>query len=143
MKFKNIKKNPPTELPSNSRTITEPFKLSFPKIAPKTFLEVYRYSLWAFVVLIFLLALVVVGVDLQKNLQAKESVDIQRTDITKQLKFWDEFIDNHKDSRDAYFQAAILEYRLGNTSKANILVEKGLSLDPNSEDGRKLKKFLK
>lgn len=80
--------------------------------------------------------------DLQKNLALKENIDSQRQSLTKELKFWEDAISKHKDYRDAYFQASVLEYKLGNSSKAKMYVEKGLSLDPNSEDGRKIEELL-
>lgn len=131
MKFKNIKKEAKNaKSPSNSRII------------PATFLTIYRLSLKVFIVFIFILAVVVVGLDLRENLKTRQEVDSQREKLTKELKFWEDFIDTHRDYRDAYFKASILEYKLGNTSKAKLYVEKGLSLDPNSEDGKKTEELL-
>lgn len=131
MQFKNIKKEAKNvKSPSNSRTI------------PESFLKIYRLSLKIFIVFIFILAAIIVGLDWEKNLQEKQSIDSQRERLTRELNFWEDFIFKHKDFRDAYFQASILEYKLGNTSKAKAHVEKGLSLDPNSEDGRKIEKML-
>lgn len=118
------------KLPSNSRTI------------PATFLKIYSLSLKVFIVFIFIMAAIVVGLDLQKNLKTKQSIDSQREVLTKELKFWESFIAKNEDFRDAYFQASILEYRLGNMSKAKKYAEKGLSLDPNSKDGKKIEELL-
>lgn len=148
MKFKNIKKKTyKKKSPSNSRTIPESkgkssFKFSFPKINHITLIKAYGGVLKVFVVFIFIVAVVVVGYDLRNNLQMKQSIDSQRETLTKDLSFWEDFISKHKDYRDAYFQASILEYKLGNANKAKIYAEKGLSLDPNSEDGKRLQKFL-
>jgi len=131
MKFKNTKKEAKKiKSPSKSRTI------------PATFLKLYRGSLKAFIVFIFLLAAFVVGIDLRKNLNIKKDIDMQRENLTRDLKFWEDFITEHKDYRDAYFQASILEYKLGKINQAKMYVEKGLSLDPNSEDGKKFEQFL-
>lgn len=143
MKFTNLKnKAKKAQSPSNFRTISERFKFSFPKFTLVTLLKIYKGSLKAFIVFIFLLAVFVVGLDLQKNLNTKRDIDIHRENLTKDLNFWEDFIAKHKDYRDAYFQVSVLEYKLGNTSKAKMYAEKGLSLDPNSEDGRKIEKFL-
>lgn len=143
MKFKNVKKEAKkTKSPSNPRTITEPFKLFFPAITPITLLKIYRGSLKVFILFIFIFAVVIVGLDLQKNLNIKTDIDMQRENLAKKLEFWEDFIAKHKDYRNAYFQASILEYQLGNMSKAKVYVKKGLSLDPNSEDGRKIEDFL-
>lgn len=131
MKFKNTKKEAKkAKSPSNSRSI------------PETFIKVYRLSLKVFIVFIFILAVVIVGLDIQANTQAKQAIDLERKKLTRELKFWEDFIDKHKDYRDAYLQASILEYQLGNISKAKIYVEKGLSLDPNSENGKKIEELL-
>ena len=143
MKFRNIKKKTKKEKsPSNSRTITEHFWLSFPKINSAKLLKLYGGVLKIFVVLIFMVAVVIVGFDFQKNLQIKQNIDSQRETLTRDLNFWENFIAKHKNYRDAYFQASILEYRLGNISKAKMYTEKGLSLDPSSADGKKMEQFL-
>lgn len=151
MKFKNIKNQARKgKSPSNSRTIPASTKVStFDKSSadrssgkPATFLKIYRLSLKVFIVFIFILAVIVVGLDLHANTQAKQAIDLEREKLTKDLKFWESFIAKHKDYRDAYFQASILEYKLGNTSMAKTYVEKGLSLDPNSENGKEIESFL-
>ena len=139
MKYKIIKKR---KFPSNFRVIIESFRFLFPKVSPVMLLKIYRGSLKVFIILIFLLTAVLVGIDLKKNISSKEDIDLQRISLTQELKFWEDFIAKHKDYRDAYLKAAILEYKLGNTSKARVYVEKSLSLDPNSENGRKIEKFL-
>lgn len=132
MKFKNTKKRAKNvKSPSSSRTIPA-----------QTLLKIYRGSLKVFIVLIFILAVIIVGLDLDANVRAKQSIDLEREKITKELIFWESFIAKHQDYKDAYFQASVLEYKLGNSSKAKMYVEKGLSLDPNSEDGRRIEKIL-
>lgn len=148
MKFKNIKKNKSgnerkNQSPSNSRAITvKNFKFSFPKIDSSKLLKLYREALKVFVIFIFIVAVIIVGYDFKKNLQIKQGVDSQREVLVKNLNFWENFISKNQNYPDAYFQASILEYKLGNISKAKIYVEKGLSLDPNSEDGREIEEFL-
>ena len=131
MKFKNTKNKAKTiKSPSNSRAISE------------TFIKIYGLSFRIFIVFIFLLAIVIIGLDLSTNIQAKQVIDLEREVLTKDLKFWENFIAKNQGYKDAYFQAAILEYRLGNTSKAKVYAQKGLSLDPNSKDGRKIEELL-
>jgi hypothetical protein len=146
MKFKNIKKKiyKKAKSPSNSRTIPAfSLKFSLPKFNSAELIKVYREVLKIFVVFVFILTAVIVGLDFHNNLQAKNKIDLQREVITKELNFWKDFIIKHKDYRDAYFQASILEYELGDISKARIHVEKGLSLDLNSKNGKKLEEFLR
>lgn len=135
MKFKNIKKIPPVgvkknQSPSNSRSITE------------RLLKLYGETLKIFVVFIFIVAVVIIGYDFQKNLQIKQNIDSQKEVVIRDLNFWEDFISKHQNYPDAYFQASILEYRLGNTPKAKTYAERGLVLNPNSEDGKKLEQFL-
>ena len=142
MKFKSIRKEAKKKKsPSNSRTIPA-FKLSFPKITSATFLRTYRVALKIFIIIIFILAVVIVGLDLDANIKAKQEIDLEREKLTNELMFWENFIVEHQNYKDAYFQASVLEFKLGNTSKARMYVEKGLALDSNSQDGRKIEEFL-
>lgn len=148
MKFKNIKKSPSTggkkkKSPSNSRTIAEHFKFSWPKISHIALFKVYRKTLKIFVVFIFMVAVIIVGIDLRDNLKVSQKLDPQRESLIRDLSFWEDFLSKHKNYRDAYLQASILEYKLGNTAKAKKYIEKGLILDPNSITGRKIEEFLK
>ena len=137
MKFKNIKKQARKgKSPSNSRTIPAS------RDRPESFIKIYRLSLKVFIVFIFTLAVIIVGVDLQRNVQVKQTIDSQREKLTRELRFWEDFIVKHQDYKDAYFQASVLEYTLGNTSKAKTYVKKGLSLDPNSQNGKEIENFL-
>ena len=80
---------------------------------------------------------------MQKNIQAKQNIDSQRNALGKDLNFWENFIAEHQDYRDAYIQASILEYQLGDTSKARTYIEKSLALDPNSSEALKVEQLLK
>lgn len=130
MKFKNVEKKKKEKSPSNSRTF------------PEAFIKIYGLSLKIFIVFIFLLAIVVIGLDLEANMQAKQAIDLERQALTTDLKFWESFVAKHQDYKDAYFQASILEYKLGDSSKAKMYVKKGLALDPNSDEGKNIEKFL-
>lgn len=160
MKFKNIKKKASArggsgkkeKSPSNSRTIPDfaeasagrpaLFRLPFPKLSPSKLLRVYRVALKIFIVIIFILAVAIVGLDLDANIKAKQEIDLEREKLTQELKFWENFISKHQDYKDAYFKLSILEYKLGDASKSKMYVEKGLTLDPNSQEGKKIEEFL-
>jgi len=143
MKFKNIKKKAKKKKsPSNSRSITEHSKFSFPTINSAKLLKLYGGVLKVFVFLVFAAAIIVVGLDFQKNMQIKQNIDFQRETLSHSLIFWENFMTKHQNYGDAYFQASILEYKLGNTPKAKMYAEKGLSLNPSSKDGRGLEQFL-
>lgn len=161
MKFKNIKKKlrvkeKKAKSPNNSRSIParharqlagvagrpEPLKLSLPKFNSVTLLKIYRRSLKVVVVIIYFLAVVVIGLDLQKNLKTQQNVNFQRKILTKNIKFWEDFLSKNNNYPDAYFQASIANYRVSNMAKAKMYVQKGLFLDPNSKNGKKIKDFL-
>ena len=135
----NGKKN---QSPSNSRGITEGFIFFIPKINSAKLFRIYGKVLTVLVIFIFIITIVIVGYDFQKNLQIKQDIDSQRKALFRDLSFWENFISQNQNYRDAYFQASILEYKLGNISKARIYVEKGLGLDSNSENGRRIEDLL-
>jgi len=147
MKFKNIKnKAKIAKFPSNSRSITDkfpPFSSPFPKISHAKLIHLYRGALEIFLVFIFIIAATVVGIDLQKNFQTKINIDFQREILGKDLNFWNDFISQHENYPNAYLQASVLEYKLGDISKAKTYIEKGLFLDPNSAEGLKVEQLLK
>lgn len=153
MKFKNIKKRKYSKKsPSNSRSISDPvkaavgkplqFRFTFSKIDRIKFLNAYGKVLKIFVASTFVVAVVIVGFDLQGNLRKNIAINSQRKLLVKELNFWNDFIARNNNYPEAYFQASILEYKLGDTHKAKINVEKGLALDPNSRGGRKIEEFL-
>lgn len=137
MKFKNVKKSisnkkKKIKSPKNSRIISD----------PTVFLRIYKISLKAFVAGSFILAVVIVGLDLQRNIQTMQVIDSEKNKLTEDLIFWKDFTAKHENYRDAYFKMSILEYRLGNMLQAKAYIKQGLSLDPNSENGRKIEEFL-
>lgn len=145
--FKKSKKNTPAskskkQSPSISRTIPASTKLSFPKITLARIVKLYSGSLKIVVATLFILAVAIVGLDLQKNIQEKQSIDIEREKLAQELKFWNDFIGEHEDYADAYFNIAVLEYKLGDTAQAKTYLKKGLVLDPNSENGKKIEDSL-
>lgn len=89
-----------------------------------------------------MVAAVAVGYDLYRNLKENRQISSQREILLRELDYWNKFISKHNNYKDAYFQAAILEYRLRDTNQAKIYVKKGLSLDPSSPDGRKIEELL-
>jgi len=147
MKFKNIKKKAKNiKSPSNSRSITDKnrhLSFSFPKISHATLIKLYRGTLKTFLVCIFIVAAIIVYLDLRRNIQTKQSIDSQRNALARELNYWENFISEHQDYRDAYIQASILEYKMGDTSKAKIYIEKSLVLDPNYPEALKIEQFLK
>lgn len=104
--------------------------------------NIYRQSLKTFTIFIFIIAIIVLGLDLYKNIQEKKRIDFEREKINKEINFWQSFVSKHQDYRDAYLQLAILEYRLRDINKARFYLDKSLAIDPNFEKGRELENAL-
>lgn len=95
-----------------------------------------------FILLILFLTLLLVGLDIYKNLGEKQTIERERERLTQEIKYWQDISNKHKDYRDAYFRLAVLEYKLGDKAKASFYLQKTLELDPNFESARRLEKIL-
>lgn len=80
--------------------------------------------------------------DLYTTYQEKLKLDLERQKIISKIQYWQGIVSKYKDYRDAYFQLAILEYRLRDFDKSKHYLDKALALDPNFEKGRELEKIL-
>lgn len=61
-----------------------------------------------------------------------------RNALQEQMTIWENISKEYPTYRDAYFQAAVLAYRLGDSTKERLYLEKTLQLDPNYEPAKKL-----
>ena len=125
--------------PIKSRSEPKASSAQFPSFF-LTFTE--KYFLVVLVSFVLLLMIVVVGLDLYKDIKQIQKAQAERQKTTRELQFWQLVVSKYKDYRDAYFQIALLEYRLGNFNKSRSYLQKTLSLDPNFEKGRELEKVL-
>jgi tetratricopeptide (TPR) repeat protein len=130
------KKNKKHKLPRNFRFITELVK----ELEGKNLF--HQKLLIIFVVCCFLAAFLAISLDLWANLVEKRRIDQERVVLVEELKYWNDFLDKYEIYPDAYIKTSILQYKLGDVMSAKELVEKALSLNPNSEKGIKLKEFL-
>lgn len=113
--------------------------LQFPRIL-RTFTEKYFFAI--LVLLVLAVAIVFLGLNLYKSINQKQEIDKERLKITKEVEFWKAVVAKYKDYRDAYFQLALLEYRLGNFKGSKFYLQKTLELDPNFEKGRELEAVI-
>lgn len=113
--------------------------LQFPSIL-RTFTE--KYFLASLVSFIIVAIIIIVGLDLYRNIKQKEEIDKERQEIISKIQYWQGITNKYKDYRDAYFQLAILEYRLGNFKGSKFYLERALVIDPNFDKGRELEKVL-
>ena len=76
------------------------------------------------------------GYHLISRVEALRVAQVQRSELSGQLQYWEEVIQKHQGYRDAYFKAAVLSYQLGEKAKAKRYLEEVLALDPNFREGR-------
>ena len=127
--------NSKSDSPNNSRPIPENTKLQ------KWFLFVSIIA--GFLTLIFLLASVLVGLDIYQHKQEVEQKMAQRKHIEEEIVFWQDVTRRYKGFRDAYLKLASLEYQLGNKEKVNMYVNEALKIDPNAKEALQMNKILK
>ncbi len=117
-------------------------KREFPKIYRTITERLNSSKIVVLVLFILAVAIIISGLDLYKNLEAKQKIDKERQEIISEINFWQGIASKYKGYRDAYYQLAVLEYRLKDFDKAKFYLEKALALDPNFEEGRRLRRFL-
>jgi len=113
--------------------------LRFPNII-RIFTE--KYFLGFLISFALVVLLIIVGLDLYKDIKNQQKVEKERTEIISKIQYWQGIVNKYKDYRDAYFQLAILEYRLRDFIKSKFYLDKALAIDPNFEKGRELEKIL-
>ncbi len=163
MKFKNIKqakrkKAPPARKPKQKRIgdsgkrpqfpniyriITEKlsFRLSWqPKLSKIAILALALIS--TLISLVLVVGIAILGVQTFQNVNQAVQVNSQRQDLQSKANFWQSIIDKYDGYKDAYFQKALLEYKLGQIDKAKADNAKALLLDPNFADAKNLETVL-
>jgi len=101
-----------------------------------------KYFLGFLVTFILVAMLLAVGMYLYRDIKVQQKTEKERKVIISKIQYWQGIVDKYKDYRDAYFQLAILEYRLRDFNKSKFYLDKSLAIDPNFEKGRELEKVL-
>ncbi len=137
-----VKKVAKKESPSISRSIPE---------APRGFGERF-FSLFRAVdsfkknVLIIsallTIALIGQGYELYTAKNVLASRLMEREDLILDREKWREVTHAYPLYRDGYFMMAVADYRLGDTDRAKVNLEKTLEIDPNFIPGREFEKVL-
>lgn len=122
---------PAQKLPSISLTIPE----SFDRFGILSFLT-GRMFLFNFMVGFLLMAMVIVGQDIQRNNTRLEIAKQQRQAVAKQINEWQMVIGQYPGYRDGYYQLAVLENQLGNKQLAYGYAIKALQVDPDFVAGK-------
>jgi tetratricopeptide (TPR) repeat protein len=163
MKFKNIKstkrkKAPPVrkppkkkigesgkkpQFPNIYRFITERlvFRLSWrPKLSKPAVLVLALISI--LISLVLVVGIAVFTVQAYQNFNQTLQINNQRQTLQGKANFWQAISDKYDGYKDAYFQKALLEYKLGQIDEAKLDNQKALLLDPNFTDAKKLEVIL-
>lgn len=121
----------PKKFPSIPRIITERayFYLSF-------FLS--------FVVIIALVILIsAVIFDFARNFVSFQKIYVQRQDLLGKINFWNSIAEKYSGYPDAYFNIALLYYKLEDFGNARKFLQQTLILNPDYNNASKLDGFLK
>ncbi len=128
------------EFPKIFRTIPEN-KLFKKALKSKTF----KYLSLGFIsVLCILLALsiIIIGTVVYRNVSILIQTSNQRKEIRDKIAFWQSVVEKYPAYKDAYFQIAALEYRLGDFENARQANNKALLLDPSFKNAEELESLL-
>lgn len=131
--MKNKQKKP--QFPRNYRRITE----------NKDFLHalrIFKKMLILFIFFAFFIFILFLAADLFKNIKKYQEISFQRQKLIHEINIWQNFSDKYKNYKEAYFQIAVREYKLGDFVKTNQYLQKALLIDPNYDEAIKLEKVL-
>jgi len=143
MKKKTLGKSKIKEKSKTKHFFKKKEKLSQPFRFPNSIrIFTEKFFLGYIVSFILVVLLIVVGLDLYKDIKDQQTIEKERKDVISKIQYWQGIVDKYKDYRDAYFQLAVLEYRLKNFDKAKAYLSKTLLIDPNFEKGREFEKIL-
>ena|ERR1035437_8059056 len=141
----------PSQFPNIYRTITESrvFK-KFPKIKISPSNHAKLKKIWFYskiattliVVVVLISGIAIFSFKAYQYYEKVQKVTIQRQQMQSKINFWQSIADKYEGYKDAYFQMAVLDYQLGNISKAKAENKKALILDPNFTDAIKLEEIL-
>ena len=93
--------------------------------------------------IMLILGILIILVSFHNNLRFAANLIFQRQELQNKIYFWQSIANEYDGYKDAYFQIAVLEYRLGNLQEAKQANNKALLLDPNFEEAKKLDRLLK
>lgn len=147
--MKNKKKS--SQFPSIYRIITE--NKLFKKLKELEFRLILqakhkKYVYYFFVALTLIIStfliigILMFGIKFYKLSNEYTKLRSERISLEQKINFWQSIANKYEGYKDAYFQIALLEYRLGNFKKSQEYNKKALLLDPNFEDSKKLEFLL-
>ena len=129
------------KFPNIYRTITERFK-NISKKNSKIFKKLK--SQWLVTsYLVTAVLILILSFDLLNSLQKQKEINFEKTKIQSEIKLWEALSEKYQGYKEAYYQLALLNYKIGEIDKAKFYVNKALYLDPNFENAKSLQKILR
>lgn len=117
--------------PSFFRFITE---YSFTSAQSKNI----KVALVSVISLYILLLIFLQGVVFYYHHLNQEFLVSERTQLQKEVAYWQQVADRYKGYRDVYYRIASLQYSLGDIGSAQKYLKKAIELDPNFPEGKVL-----
>lgn len=122
--------------------------LEFPQIFRKIPASRLNRGLWRGFLLLLIASILLFqlgkfGKNLYERYQIAKTKQVEKQSLEAQVAKWQEVIAKRADFRDAYFELAILTYRLNRLAEAKYYLAKTLALDPNFQPAIELEKELK
>jgi len=130
------------ELPQSSTKTITLFPSFFRFITEYSFTEQQGQNIKVFLasfLSVFLLGLIFLqGVVLFHQLDERKFLAVQRSQLQKEVQYWQQVADKYQGYRDVYYRIASLQYKLGNVEESQSYIKKALELDPNFPAGHVL-----
>lgn len=129
-------------------------RLKFPKIyrfitdplrrieASKSLTSALKLQFLVFAFLALIVLSLITIFDLLSNVQKEREQTFQREKLISELKTWESIAQEFPNFKDAYYELAVISYKLGDFEKAREYIKKALFLDPNSGKARELEELL-
>ncbi len=130
----------PATLPQKRRLVDFPNIYRF--ITERQFIEkslsISKVLIISVVSGLLLAQIILRSMTLLHNLEEEKRITNVRAQINGEVNYWKKVAKEYKNYRDAYYQIAVLEYKLGNIDDSKKYVKKALELDPNFKSGNVL-----
>lgn len=129
------------KLPNIYRSFTEWFRKT--KQEQEKLLKIFKLQSLVTVYILTVFLLLIFSVHLLISLQKQKEVNFEKEKIQSQIKLWEGISEKFQGYKEAYYQLALLNYKIGEIEKAKYYVDKALYLDPNFDKARNLQNILK
>ena len=109
------------------------------------FTKILFYILQTIIIIIsaiLIMGIIFFGISMYKNLNQLTIIVKDRQNLNSKINFWQSIAQQYEGYKDAYFQIAVLQYKLGDFYKSKVANNKALILDPNFEEAKKLQILL-